>query len=480
MYGYRKMYVGGKLRDAENGARLQVTCPATGEVIGEVAKASKKDAQEALVAARDGFEIWRKTPLQERIDAMHRLRELVAKNEVLLRECVMNEHGKTYGQAEEDWATVVDSLQFYTEEITRMRGEILPDPTGAYEHKIVLEPLGVAVGFLAWNFPLLNLAFKLAPALAAGCSVILRPSQETPLSAYIIGELCHQVGLPAGVVNILTGSTSEVANTLSSSEIPSLLTLIGSTETGISIMRTGATSIKHYSMELGGNAPVLVFADADLDLAADVVTNLKFANTGQICVTPNRIYVAQSVHDAFVNKVVARSKRVVMGHGRNSDATMGPLINAAAQARIEKCIKDAIAAGASCAHGGSVPADLKPGFYFQPTVLINVREDMTVVSNEIFGPVVSIMSFSDEEDVLRRANTTMAGLSAFIFTKDAARINWFSRELRYGEIQVNGVRYGVHFPHGGIRQSGIGHDESHFALHDYLSKKRISTSQRVC
>lgn len=479
MYGYRKMYVGGALRDGENGARLPVICPATNQVVGEVARGSRKDAQEALAAAREGFETWRKTPLQERIDAMYRLRALVVKNEELLRECVMDEHGKTYAQAEEDWFTVVDSLQFYAEEMRRVRGEILPDVTGAFEHKLVWEPLGVAVGFLAWNFPLLNLGFKLGPALAAGCSLIIRPSQETPISAYIIGELCHEAGLPAGVVNILTGPTDEVADTLSSSDIPSLLTLIGSTETGTAIMKTGATSIKRYSMELGGNAPALVFADADLDLAADIVTALKFANAGQICVTPNRVYVEKPVHDAFVDKVVARAGKVVMGHGRNSGATMGPLINAAAQRRVERCVREAIADGAVCAHGGAIPDDLRPGFYFQPTVLTNVREDMAVAREEIFGPVVSIMPFSDGDEALRRANTTTAGLTAYIFSRDAGRINWLSRELRYGEIQINGVRYNVDLPHGGIRQSGVGHDGSHLALHDYLSQKRITTAQRV-
>jgi succinate-semialdehyde dehydrogenase / glutarate-semialdehyde dehydrogenase len=478
MYGYRKMYIGGKLVDSEGGSRHKVICPATNEVIGEVAWASKNDALRALEAAKAGFETWRKTALQERVAAMYRIRELVIAKEVELRECVMNEHGKTYEQAEEDWSTVVTSLQFYAEEIQRTRGELLTDITGGFEHKLVLEPLGVTVAFLAWNFPLLNLGFKLGPALASGCSIIIRPSQETPISAYMIGEICQEANLPAGVVNILTGPTNGVADTLSSSEIPSLLTLIGSTETGKAIMASGASSIKRYSMELGGNAPVIVYDDADINLAADIVSTLKFANTGQICVTPNRVYVARKIHDEFVQAVVERAKKVVMGHGRGSGATMGPLVSQRAQSRVAQWVKDSVASGATCVYGGSVPADKLPGFYFQPTVLTGVRDHMIVACDEVFGPVISIMPFDTEEEVLKRANDTVAGLASYVFSEDSGRIMRASRELRFGEVHVNGVRYNIDLPHGGIKQSGIGHDCSDLALHDYLSLKRVTTALR--
>ncbi len=478
MYGYRKMYIGGALVDSEGGGRKAVQCPATGKDIGEIAWATKADALKALDAAQAGFELWRKTSLQERIAMMYRIRDLVIAKETELRECVMNEHGKTYAQAEEDWFTVVDSLRFYAEEIQRVRGEILTDVTAGFEHKLVKEPLGVVVAFLAWNFPLLNLAFKLGPALASGCSIIIRPSQETPLSAYMIGELCHQAGLPAGVVNILTGPTEGVADTLAKSSIPSLLTLIGSTETGKAIIANGASSIKRYSMELGGNAPVIVYGDADIEHAADIVAILKYSNAGQICVAPNRVYVDRKIHDAFVQAVVARAKKIVMGHGRDSGATMGPLINKKAQERIDRWVKTSVAAGAVCVQGGAIPEKLKPGCYFEPTVLTKVREDMIVACDEVFGPVISVMAFDTEEEVLERANRTDAGLTAYVFSKDAGRIERAARELRFGEVQVNGVRYNVDLPHGGIKQSGIGHDASHLALHDYLSVKRITTAIR--
>ena len=478
MYGYRRMYIGGELVDGEGGARRAVICPATNECIGEVAWASRNDAIRALEAAREGFEVWRKTSLQERVAAMYRIRELVISKEVQLRECVMNEHGKTYGQAEEDWLTVVNSLQFYAEEIQRVRGELLTDVTARFEHKVVWEPLGVVVAFLAWNFPLLNLGFKLGPALAAGCSIILRPSKETPISAYMIGEICHEAGLPPGVVNILTGPTAGVADTLSSSDVPSLLTLIGSTETGRAIMSAGSSSIKRYSMELGGNAPVIIHDDADIDLAADIVAALKFSNTGQICVAPNRVFVARSVVDIFVAAMVERAKKVIIGHGRDSKATMGPLVNAQARDRISRWVTSSVAAGATCVYGGAIPEGFESGFYYQPTILKDVRDEMIVSCDEVFGPVVSIMTFDTEEEVMRRANDTAAGLTAYVFSEDSGRIGRAERELRFGEVQVNGVRYNIDLPHGGIKQSGIGHDGSHLALHDYLSRKRITTALR--
>jgi succinate-semialdehyde dehydrogenase/glutarate-semialdehyde dehydrogenase len=231
-------------------------------------------------------------------------------------------------------------------------------------------------------------------------------------------------------------------------------------------------------MELGGNAPVIVHDDADLELAADIVAALKSSNTGQICVTPNRVYVADSVHNAFVELLVARAKQVVMGHGRTSGATMGPLVSERAQTRVAEWVKQAIAGGAVCAYGGAIPEQLRPGFYFEPTVLTNLRDEMTVTCDEVFGPVVSVMRFATEDEAIERANATTAGLTAYVFSEDARRIERASRELRFGEIQVNGVRYNIDLPHGGIRQSGVGHDGSHLALHDYLSRKRVTTALR--
>jgi succinate-semialdehyde dehydrogenase/glutarate-semialdehyde dehydrogenase len=414
------------------------------------------------------------TPLAERSSVMRRLQSLVVDSEVLLRECIMNEHGKTYDQAEEDWSTLVDALAYYADAMTGRSGEIIPDVTGRFEHRFTWEPAGVVCAFLAWNFPLLNLAFKLAPALAAGCPIIVRPSEQTPLSTCIVGELCVEAGVPPGVVNVLVGSVDEVANTLVESHIPSLLTLIGSTETGKRIMERGATSIKRHSMELGGNAPVLVLDDADLDLAANTIGALKFANSGQICVTPNRVYVHDSIHDALVDRLVARAQSVVIGHGRDSGATMGPMITAGARDRIHRWVRDAVGAGARVRCGGSLDGLPSLGYYYPPTVLDGVKDDMVISCDEVFGPVVNVTAYETDDEALERANATDAGLTSYIFSRDESRIEFLARRLRFGEVQINGVRYGVGLPHGGMKQSGMGHDASDHALDDYLVRKRIS------
>lgn len=477
-YGYRKLYVDGDLRDAAGGRRREVICPATEEAIGEVAWADATDATAALEAARRGFSLWRATSIGERMATMARLRKLVAEHEESLRECVMDEHGKTYEQAEEDWFTLVDALDYYAAEMRSRTGEVIPDLDGLHEHRFVWEPAGVVCAFLAWNFPLLNLAFKLAPALAAGCSIIVRPSSHTPISTYIVGELCSQAGVPPGVVNILSGPIDTMADTLVQSDVPALLTLIGSSETGRRIMARGAQSIKRYSMELGGNAPVLVFADSDVDSAASTVAALKFSNSGQICVTPNRVYVQRPVYEEFLKRLRGHTEGVVMGHGRDSGATMGPLISAAARDRVASWVNSAVREGARLVIGGTLDGIPERGYYYPATVLADVRDDMTVSCEEVFGPVVNVSPFDEETEALNRANATTAGLTAYLFSDSLDRVHRLASELRFGEVQVNGVRYGVGLPHGGIKQSGMGHDASRHAFDDYLTRKRITVARR--
>jgi len=477
-FGHKKLYIGGELREAADGAKREVICPATEEIIATVAWSGRAEAEAALAAAQAGFKVWSKTPIKRRVEVMQHLRALVIHDQDQLREAVSYEHGKTWEQAEEDVVSLINALGYYSEEILRMRGELLPDADGTHEHKLVHQPLGVVVAYLAWNFPLLNLSFKLGPALAAGCSIIIKPSSETPVSALMVGELCAEAGLPAGVVNILAGPNDPVASTLSGSSIPRLLTLIGSTGTARNIIRQGSSSIKRHSMELGGNAPALVFADADLDLAASLISALKFSNTGQICVTPNRVLVEQSALDELGAKIVAHARSVKLGHGRGTGATMGPLINAAARERIEGWVNEAVTQGAVLLHGGRRPADFASGFYFEPTVLKNVASTMRVCCDEVFGPVVSLLPFRDEADAITQANATDAGLSSFLFTRDHARALRVSAALEFGEVMINGVKYGIDLPHGGVKQSGIGHDCSHLALHDYLAVKRITTALR--
>jgi succinate-semialdehyde dehydrogenase / glutarate-semialdehyde dehydrogenase len=468
-----QMYIDGALTDGS--ATRDVHNPATETLVATVAVAGADDAERALQAAKSAFPGWAETAISERQAWMRKLRDAVVEAEDWLRTCVHHEMGKPWAQTEEDWDRLVASLGYYAEEIARLHDYNLTDRAGTHTHRMVYEPAGVAVAFLAWNFPLLNLAFKIGPAMAAGCPIIIRPSDATPISAYAVGALCEKIGLPKGVVQILATESYSVADALTASTIPQVITLIGSTKTGQHIMRTGATSIKRYSMELGGNAPVLVFEDADLDLAADIVTGVKFSNAGQICVSPNRVFVADVVREAFTQKVVERAQAAQVGFDKTADITTGPVIDARAWTRLKGLVDDAVSMGAKLLAGGDRPAGLNAGHYLAPTVLTDVTETMEVYRQETFGPIVSLVPFEDESDLLRMANDCEeGGLTAYIFTRNLARADQYAAHLRYGEIQINGVKYDIDLPHGGIGQSGIGHDCSALALQDYLVQKRIT------
>ncbi|OSP55774.1 NAD-dependent succinate-semialdehyde dehydrogenase [Pseudoruegeria sp. SK021] len=469
----KKMYIAGELTDGVGS--VDVFNPATEDYVATVPTAGFADAQRSLDAARDAAPSWARTSIAERQMWMGKLRDAVIANEDHLRDCIHYEMGKPWASTQEDVDSLKNALAFYAEEISRVHDIGLADRAGTHCHRLVHEPVGVALAFLAWNFPLLNLAFKLGPAMATGCPIIIRPSEQTPISAYAVGALCHQIGLPRGVVQILCTDGYDVADHLSASPIPAMITLIGSTKTGQHIMRTGASSIKRYSMELGGNAPVLVFPDADLDQAADIVCGVKFSNAGQICVSPNRVFVHRDVLDAFTEKAVARAKAATVGWDKTADIQTGPVIDGRALARLTGLIDDAVQAGARILAGGTRPSGLPKGHFLAPTVLAGVTEDMQVYRQETFGPIVSIVPFDDTSDLARMANDCEeGGLTAYIMTCNLKRAEAWAAILRYGEIQINGVKYDIDLPHGGIGQSGIGHDCSALALNDYLIVKRIT------
>lgn len=473
-FGYKKLYIGGSLRDAASNRKQAVICPGTEETIAEIAWATNEDTQKALESAAEGFIYWKGLSLKDRTAWMDRLRDAIAAEENLLRECVMYEMGKSWEATEEDFQTVMNALQWYPEEMKRMRDEMIPDEENTHLHRMTSQPAGVAVAILAWNFPLLNLGFKIGPALAAGCSIIIKPSEYSPVSAYAFGEICASINFPAGVINILCGPIDETGVPLCESKLPRIITMIGSSATGRKLIAQSATSVKRMSMELGGNAPALVFEDADVEKAATDIAALRFGNCGQICVSPNRIFVHKDVYNQFQDLLINKVKKVKVGFGREQHPTMGPLISNKARTRITEMISEAVSKGAQVLAGGKVPDSLKRGYFFEPTVLNNVSPEMRVYKEEVFGPVASLLAFEDEADVLKKANDTDAGLVAYVYSKNMDRIQRLSEQLEFGEVQINGFKYAIYLPHGGIKESGIGKDCSQYALDDYLIRKRVT------
>ena len=472
-FGNKKLYINGELRDASNGASFDVICPANEKAIANLAWASKEDTEYALETAEEGFKYWSNLPITERLNWIDKLRTKIIENSDLLRSSIMHEMGKTWEGSEEDLTSITNSLKYYSEEIVKRTNIEIEDKDGTHEHHIVSQPLGVAVAFLAYNFPLLNLGFKLGPALAAGCSIILKPSEFSPLSAYIIGEICHEINFPKGVVTVICGDVSNVGIPLCESKIPRLITMIGSTETAQKLIeQSSKTSIKRYSMECGGNAPFIVFDDADLELAINIGAALKVGNTGQICVAPNRFYIHTSVLKEFTKGMVEKFKNTTIGFGKENKPEMGPLTNKQSVEKVQRILKQAVAEGGKIEFGGN--ALDQPGYYFEPTVISLNNPKAPILQEEIFGPVATIVPFSTKEEVIEYANNTDTGLASYVFSKNEETLQYFSDKLEFGEVQLNGVKYDIYLPHGGVKNSGIGVDCSTYALDDYLIKKRVT------
>ncbi|WP_422360136.1 aldehyde dehydrogenase family protein [Reichenbachiella sp.] len=472
-FGHRKLYINGELREGSSGSTFEVVSPGNGEVCGSVAWASKEDTELALKSAQEGFELWSAMPIAERNVWIAKLRNQLIKNEDLLRDSIMFEMGKNWHVTAEDFKSITDSLEYYPEEIEKIQETEIVDRDGTHTHHMVSQPLGVAVAFLAYNFPLLNLGFKLGPALAAGCSIILKPSEFSPISAYIIGELAHQINFPKGVITVICGDTPEVGIPLCESTIPQLITMIGSTQTAQKLIeQSSKSSIKRYSMECGGNAPFIVFDDADVSAAIELGAGMKLYNSGQICVAPNRYFIHESIIDQFSEGLVAKFNEAKIGFDKDDNPDIGPMANRQSVDKIQNIINDAVAQGGQVLAGGK--SIDKPGYYFEPTAIRLSNPKAAVLQEEIFGPVSLIVPFKSQEEVLGLANDTEAGLASYVFSSDENKLDYFSKHLAFGEVQLNGVKYDIYLPHGGIKNSGIGHDCSPYALDDYLVKKRVT------
>ena len=468
-----KHLINGQLVEGK-GKKFSVLNPATEEVISEFHGIDAEQTEEVLHAAQKAFETWSKLSIKEREVYILKFADLIVANRDKIIQMIIDETGKSYEGADEDYQMLPDCLRYFNEEMKTMSGHMLSDLDNKHANMIIRKPLGVVVGYLAWNFPLLNLGYKLGPILASGCTCILKPSSQTPLATMYVGELAVQAGIPAGVINIIVGDNNIVGTKLNESTIPQMITLIGSSATGAHVMRQAATSIKHYSMELGGNDPAVVMGDADVENAAAKITGLKVGNGGQICVAPNRVFVHESVMDAFLGCVASILKDVTYCSGKyEGPATqMIPLSSAKAVANMEALVADAVSKGATVLIGGKRHEG--KGFFFEPTVLTGVTPEMRVYQEEIFGPIMPVLSFSDQDDIVKMANDTCYGLAAYIYTNNLTTAMNLSRQIDAGDVLVNEPCFCYNLPHGGCKQSGIGKDCSVFSLEEYFYLQRIT------
>lgn len=472
MYERFGLFVDGGWRQPANGARAAVISPVTESLLGEAPVASVADTEQALRAAEAGLKAWRATPAFTRADAIHAIADEMVRRAGEATRMISSETGKPLAQAQREWALTVDQFRWYAEEARRIYGRLVESRAPGGRFEVSHEAVGVVAAFTAWNFPAALIARKVAPALAAGCSVVVRPSSQTPGTAMVIVDCCRAGNLPPGVVNLVIGPTNSTYAPIMASKAVRKVSLTGSTRVGQQMIRDAADTMKKVSMELGGNAPLIVYDDADLEAALNVAVPTKYANAGQVCVTPDRFYVHESLHDAFVDGFAARARAIKLGDGLDPTVGMGPLINASRLAEIEGIVADAVSAGAKIVAGGTRASAFNAGFFFEPTVLTDVADDMKVMAEENFGPIAAIARFRTDDEAIARANACDMGLSAYAFTRSPNRARRTIAELKSGMVGVNSFALAAsEAPFGGTNFSGMGREGGVEGIRDYLDVK---------
>jgi len=473
-----KLFSGGRWTEAASGERFAVTNPATGEIIATVPDAGAEDARAAIEAAHAAFAGWSSLPAHVRARYMRKVYDGIMANVDRLARVLTEENGKPLAEAKGEIINGAEYLNWYAEEARRVYGEVIPGSSKRTRIWVLRQPVGVVAAITPWNFPSSMITRKIAPALAAGCTVVLKPAEQTPLSALLLGEIIEEAGLPAGVVNIITTKNpAAVAQEFLTNRLVRKISFTGSTEVGKYLMQGSAVQLKRVSMELGGHAPFIVFDDADLDLAVQGAIVSKFRNAGQTCICANRIYVQESVAEAFTQRFVEAVQALRVGNGLEEGTSVGPLIDEAAYQKVEEHVADARSKGARVLSGGYrlTEGGFARGFFYAPTLLDQVTDEMRIVHEETFGPVAPIIPFRTEEEVIRRANDTQYGLAAYIFTRNLGRTVRVSEALEYGMVGVNDSLLAVpQAPFGGIKESGLGREGGHHGLDDYLEYKYLS------
>jgi len=468
----QQAYIDGAWVDADNGQTLKVNNPATNEIIGSVPKMGAAETRRAIEAADKALPAWRALTAKDRANRLRRWFELMIENQDDLARLMTLEQGKPLTEAKGEIAYAASFLEWFGEEAKRVYGDMIPGHQPDKRLMVIKQPIGVTAAITPWNFPSAMITRKAGPALAAGCTMVLKPASQTPYSALALAELAERAGIPKGVFSVVTGSAGEVGGELTSNPVVRKLTFTGSTEIGRQLMAECAKDIKKVSLELGGNAPFIVFDDADLDAAVDGALVSKYRNNGQTCVCANRLYIQDGVYDAFVEKLKAAVARLNIGNGLENGVTTGPLIDAKAVAKVEEHIADAVSKGAKVVAGGKPHA--LGGTFFEPTILVDVPNDAAVAKEETFGPLAPLFRFKDEAEVIAMSNDTEFGLAAYFYARDLGRVFRVGEALEYGIVGINtGIISNEVAPFGGIKASGLGREGSKYGIEDYLEIKYL-------
>jgi succinate-semialdehyde dehydrogenase/glutarate-semialdehyde dehydrogenase len=468
-----RAYIDGAWADADGRGRFEVRNPADGAVIGSVPDMSTAETRRAIEAANAALPAWRALPAKERSRILRKWFDLIVANADDLATVLTVEQGKPLTEAKGEVLYGASFVEWFAEEAKRVYGDVIPSPTNDRRLVVIKQPIGVVAAITPWNFPNAMITRKVAPGLAVGCTFVLKPAEQTPFSALALMELAERAGMPKGVFNIVTGDAASIGKEMCANPIVRKVTFTGSTEVGRILMRQSADTIKKLSLELGGNAPFIVFDDADLEAAAEGALASKYRNAGQTCVCANRIYVQDTVYDAFAQKLAEKVKAFKVGRGTEAGVHIGPLIDAQGLAKVEEHVADAVKKGAKVVLGGK--RHTLGGFFFEPTLLTEVTPDMKVSTEETFGPVAPLYRFKTDEDAIRLANNTEFGLAAYFYARDIGRVWKVAEALETGMVGINvGILANEVAPFGGVKQSGLGREGSRYGIEDFLEIKYIA------
>lgn len=474
----KQMYIDGEWVDAASGRERDILNPFDASVVATVPEGGRGDARAAIAAARRAFDKggWPETPAVERARLLFKLADLIERDREEMAKLESLDTGKTVEESRWDMDDIAGIFRYFAGLADKDGGEVIESPIPDSTSMVMREPVGVCGQISPWNYPLLQASWKMAPALAAGCTIVMKPSEITPLTTIKVTELAEEAGFPKGVVNTVLGPGPEVGAELSENTDVDLISFTGGIATGKAIMKAATSNVKKVALELGGKNPNIIFDDADLDLAVDYALNGVFFHAGQICSAGARVMVQDGIHDRFVEALKARMERIVVGNGFDETTQMGPLISAEHLAKVESYVEMALREGAKLAFGGTRPSDptLANGYFYQPTLFTDCTNDMRIVQEEVFGPVITVERFGTEEEALERANSTVYGLSAGFWTRDPDRMERVSKALRFGTVWVNDFNvYFVQAPWGGYKQSGLGRELGRMGLEEYTEVKHV-------